>query len=264
MSIPDRSSALAVVRQVLAADFACSEESLQAERVSISTARSRPGGRRHVRPARFFEMVTLGDGVVIHCPSDRAPFLHEKLGHLNRGAIFSPETFAFLRAYVEQEGLELRGPTPNYVCSEHELIPADPPDSVEINFVEASDIPALYEHHRFTNALSYRADTGVPDMLATIAVSNREIVGMAGASADSEAMWQIGVDVLPEARLRGIGRALVSRLVEGVLHAGRVPYYAHNLTNVASAALAASVGFRQAWVEMYARERQRPLDQWEP
>lgn len=264
MSLENRPSALALVRKVLAADFGCDEAAFQAEGVTISTTPSRVGGRRYSRPTEFLEVATIGAGVVVHCSPARAKLLHERLASLDREGIFAHSTFSFLTDYLSRDGLELRGPSPNYVCAAYDLVSVEPPSGVQISVVHADRIGELHEQRGFSNALGYGRNPQVPDIIAGVATRSGAIVGMAGASADSEAMWQIGVDVLPEARLSGIGAALVARVAEEVLSAGRLPYYAHHPANVASAALATKVGFRLAWMEFYAREQQRPPEYWEP
>jgi predicted GNAT family acetyltransferase len=76
---------------------------------------------------------------------------------------------------------------------------------------------------------------------------------VAGASADCEELWQIGVDVVEGQRGRGIGRAIVGRLTAEVLARGRVPYYSTVVSNLRSSRLALGLGYRLAWVELYAR-----------
>ncbi len=95
-------------------------------------------------------------------------------------------------------------------------------------------------------------------MLATVAFEGGAVVGIAGASADSDDMWQIGVSVADGYRRHGIGRALVAALTVAVLKEGKVPYYSSWPANVASNALAQSLGFWHAWIEIYAREKKRP------
>lgn len=53
----------------------------------------------------------------------------------------------------------------------------------------------------------------------------RKIVGLAGCSADCDTMWQIGVDVLPEYRRKGIAAALTSNLAVEILKRDKVPFY---------------------------------------
>jgi predicted GNAT family acetyltransferase len=79
------------------------------------------------------------------------------------------------------------------------------------------------------------------------------IVGVAGASADSERLWQIGVDVRAPFRGMGIAAALVSRATEAIFEAGRVPYYATALSHLTSARVALRLGYVPAWVAAYTR-----------
>lgn len=91
------------------------------------------------------------------------------------------------------------------------------------------------------------------DMLAVGAYDGEALVGLAGASADCESMWQIGVDVLPAYRRRGIAAALTSRLAWEVFERGRVPFYCAAWCNLKSVRNALKCGFRPAWVELTAR-----------
>ena len=68
--------------------------------------------------------------------------------------------------------------------------------------------------------------------------------------ADFDSMWQIGIDVLPEYRQKGIASALTSRLAIETLARGKVPFYCCAWSNIKSARNAIKSGFRPAWVEM--------------
>ncbi len=91
------------------------------------------------------------------------------------------------------------------------------------------------------------------DRMAVGAYDRDRLVGLAGCSADCDSMWQIGVDVLPEYRQRGIAAALTSRLSDEILSAGKVPFYCCAWSNIASARNAVKSGFRPAWVQITAR-----------
>jgi GNAT superfamily N-acetyltransferase len=67
-------------------------------------------------------------------------------------------------------------------------------------------------------------------------------------------MYQIGVDVLPEYRQRGIASALTSRLAIEILKMDKVPFYCAAWCNLRSVRNAIKCGFRPAWVELTARE----------
>ena len=88
------------------------------------------------------------------------------------------------------------------------------------------------------------------DVLGVGAYDNDRLIGFAACSADCEEMWQIGVDVLPEYRQKGIASALTSRLAREILNRGKVPFYCSAWSNIRSARNAAKSGFIPAWVEM--------------
>ena len=87
-------------------------------------------------------------------------------------------------------------------------------------------------------------------MLAVCAYNGRRIVGMAGASSDSERFWQIGIDVIPEYRGLGLGSELVSALTQAVFMHGAVPYYSTWSGNIASQNTARKSGYYPAWSEI--------------
>lgn len=92
------------------------------------------------------------------------------------------------------------------------------------------------------------------DKLAVGAFDGQKLVGLAGCSADCEMMYQIGVDVLPEYRKKGIASAVTSTLAFETLKLGKVPFYCAAWSNIKSVRNALKCGFRPAWVELTARE----------
>ena len=91
------------------------------------------------------------------------------------------------------------------------------------------------------------------DVIGVGAYDGDRLVGLAGASADCDTMWQIGIDVLPEYRRQGIASHLTRRLAIEILKRGRVPFYCAAWCNVKSVRNAIKSGFRPAWVEMTAK-----------
>ena len=91
------------------------------------------------------------------------------------------------------------------------------------------------------------------DVLGVGAYEGDRLVGLAGCSADSESMWQIGIDVLPAYRRQGIASALTRRLAILALERGKVPFYCAAWCNIKSVRNAIRSGFRPAWVEMTAK-----------
>ena len=93
-----------------------------------------------------------------------------------------------------------------------------------------------------------------PDRIGIAAVLNGEIIGMAGASEDSPLMRQIGINVLPDFRGKGIAEYLVTALKNMILDEGYLPFYGTSMSHLASQRVALSAGFRPAWTELTAEK----------
>ena len=122
----------------------------------------------------------------------------------------------------------------------------------EIKILTQGDFAELYLPE-WSNALC--KDRKHLDVLGVGAYDGQRLVGLAGASADCDTMWQIGIDVLPEYRRQGIASALTSRLATEILNRGKVPFYCAAWCNVKSVRNAIKSGLRPAWVEMTAKSQ---------
>lgn len=94
------------------------------------------------------------------------------------------------------------------------------------------------------------------DVLGVGAYHEDELVGFAACSADCETMWQIGVDVLPSYRRKGIASAVTSRLTLEILKKGKIPFYCCAWSNVKSARNAVRCGYSPAWVELTVKPKE--------
>jgi GNAT superfamily N-acetyltransferase len=205
-------------------------------------------------PDRPLQIITAGTGVVISAHRSRLAWVRTQLGSSRPDRIFGGALIARTVQYIMQSGQNVFGPALIFACSRDTLRPAALPDGITISLIERAGIAELYQYPGFSNALGYRTDHPRPDMLATVAIRDNSIVGIAGASADCAALWQIGIDVIEPERGSGIGRALVGRLAEAVLNAGRVPFYATTIANLRSQAVANALGFWPAWTQLSAVE----------
>ena len=125
------------------------------------------------------------------------------------------------------------------------------PCNYELKILKKEDFAELYTDE-WSNALC--KDRAHLDVLAVGAYDGDKLVGLAGCSADCEDMYQIGVDVLPEYRMRGIASALTSRLAIEIINLNKVPFYCAAWSNVISVRNAIRCGFKPAWVELTARD----------
>jgi hypothetical protein len=251
----DRKTAREVIRATLAADAACDPAAFDGDGVVVVEWRELPDRRRFDPPATPLQILTMGHGVVVSCHPDWLDWFRERAGSLARSAFLASASLGGTATRRAVAGLTLAGPHPSYGCSVDTLRAAAPPPGVTLEIVEGEALDALRPLADFRNALSPRPIQARPDMLAVTARAAGEIVACAGTSAENDWIWQVGVDVMAPWRGREIGRAVVGRLTEAILDAGKVPYYSHSVSNIPSAALAASVGYWPAWVQWHAREQ---------
>ncbi len=125
------------------------------------------------------------------------------------------------------------------------------PCNYEIKVLYPDDFQAYYTKD-WGNALCEKRKH--LDKLAVGAFHKGKLIGLAGCSADCETMYQIGVDVLPEYRRKGVASAITSRLAVETLKMGKVPFYCAAWSNIGSVRNAIKCGFRPAWVELTARD----------
>lgn len=180
-----------------------------------------------------------------------------------------PETEAEVRRYLEKYTMVHCFETPNLHVLHEALAPYGEkicfmaeyflPDMEKLRALDCEmtvrtlrqeDFAALYVE-KWSNALSM--DRRQLDVLGIGAYDGSKLVGLAACSADCDTMWQIGVDVLPDYRRRGIASALTSRLALAILERGRVPFYCAAWSNLRSVRNALKSGFVPAWVEMTAK-----------
>jgi RimJ/RimL family protein N-acetyltransferase len=249
----DRVPTWHAVQTVLAADLACAVEDFDRAGVVVVAAADRPGRRALPFHRSALRMVATGRGVVVSCPPEHVRRVRGLLETLPRDHIIAANTLARLAAVVAADGQELHGPYSNYLCWPARFQPAGPPDGITIQVLQGPQVSHLYQYPGFDHALAYQTGGQRPDVLAAAAYFAGEVIGVAGASADGDVLWQVGADVHAASQGRGIGRAVVSRVTEAIFAAGRVPHYVHAVANLPSARVALSLGYRPAWVEVYTR-----------
>lgn len=122
----------------------------------------------------------------------------------------------------------------------------------KITLYEKDELERFRGDGRFTSALTFVEKA--PDMLAITAEADGEILGMSGASADSDTMWQIGINVFEKARGKNIGPMLTILLKEEILERGKLPFYGTAESHIQSQRVGLKSGFWPAWWESYSYE----------
>lgn len=222
---------MSIVYNQLAVDYNCEPEDFNKNGVIFTIAEEQKGRRELPFGSPRLEVVTMGKSTVVNASKNIMPYVKRK---------FKGKT-----GYEIMTSKIVYGVNPYYL-----------PDVANIEFVQNNsydfelidkDIQILYEHKEFHNALQYNFESKRPETLAAIVYDNNKIIGIACTSADSQSMWQIGVDVLPEYRGKGIAVKLVNMLTIETLNRSIVPYYTTDCANVNSQKVAIKSGYVPAW-----------------
>lgn len=205
--------------------------------------------RKYLELPFFFQMVSYGNHVVASVSEDFAPFAREYINHYGAVRAFETPAILALNDELMKHSHKVCFMARYYLPVPELMAAHDCPYGLRV--MEKSEFKKNYLP-QFGNAIC--KEHSERDVVAVGAFDGEKLVGLAGASADCDTMWQIGVDVLPEYRRRSVAAAVTSRLAKEIMALDRIPFYCAAWSNVASDRNAVKCGFRPAWVELTAKK----------
>lgn len=231
----------------LADDFCCSVEEVLSREAVYAVLAPREGRRRYSEAGDLFKAAVVDGKLLIAGTPEMCAWCREQFSGDNPAWFMEMSTLRRLDARLAMDGLRIATAHPFF-------LPARPVQPVtegwEIRWYEGAEIEQFRGDGRFPE--SYAFNRFAPDELGVSASVNGEIVAMAGASRDSARMRQIGVDVRPDMRGKGLGAMVVSLLRNEIERRGYLPFYGTSMSHVASQRTALRAGFAPAWTELYA------------
>ncbi len=253
-----RAQALEVVAAALAAESGCRPEDFAGDGVHVAelapTRGDDPRRRRFPRSGHSLSIATMGAAVVVSATSSWMPWLREALREAEPGDLFGPAVLGAASQQASRHSCSLRGPLLYGCASSGDWRGHGAPEGYSVT-VGGAELVGSLARADWPNAISARARAqGRAVAAAAVARRGGEVAGVATATADSEELWQVGVDVGARHRGRALGAALVSRVTESALRSGRVPYYGSAADNIASRRLARTVGFVPVWIAAFTVE----------
>ena len=234
------------IKNQLAVEFNCKARDFDKSENVITTACQHPQRRKFSDKPFFLQMATLGKNTVISADESIHPWLINWVKGKQGIWLFEQHNYFELENELRKHGYKM-ALTHHMFVPEAKLI--DIKTDLKIKWLEQKDIMPFYGNENFPNAICDKFKPGRPDVLAVVAMNGDKIMGMAGCSADTPDLWQIGIDVLPEYRGRGVAKTLVTLLRNETFHRGAIPYYGTGLSNLASWKTALECGFKPFWVE---------------
>jgi GNAT superfamily N-acetyltransferase len=236
-----------IIKKQLSIEYNCSVDDFSSSKNIITASKNNAGKRHYINGTFFFQMVTFGDNAVIAADECIHEWLEEytenKAGHW----LFEHNNLMKIDEKLKEHNKKL-WQTHHMFLSYTEILPKD--ISYKTEWFENEAIHQFYETKMFPNALCKKYDPKRPDVLAVAAYDGDSIIGMAGCSADTPLLWQIGIDVNENYRGKGIGTYLVTLLKNEVEKRGKIPFYGTSLSNLHSWGIALNSGFYPAWIEI--------------
>lgn len=235
----------------LAADFCVTEAAVLDDRHHFTVFVPHPDRRQflEVRPC-LLKIAVVGGKLLFTGREDIIARCQELYHAANAPWFMEAPNLAKLNQELAAFDAEIRYRQPFYTA---DIACPVNTEAFTIRRYTQADIAQFKDDARFEDAYGFSSDA--PDMLGVAALQDGRVLGMAGASADSPLMWQIGVNVLPEARGQGLAAMLVSLLRNDVLAAGRLPFYGTSISHLESQWVALKSGFLPAWFELVAAPR---------
>lgn len=238
------------LRELLALEYNClPEDFLRSE--NVLTVSELHEGRRQYSPEKyFFHMVTMGGNTVVTADECLQDFLAEYVTKIQGHWLFELHNLLPIEQELGWFGYTL-------TQTHHMFLPCsqtEPTATYPVKWFFDDEIHRFYGDERFPNAICTSFQPERPDRIVVCAYDGERIMGMAGCSEDAPHWQQIGIDVMPEYRSKGVGTYLVTLLKNKISERGDIPFYGTAVANYHSWNIALNCGFKPAWVEIGAKK----------
>lgn len=234
-----------IAMQQSAYDANCEAADFTRRENVITISKENPSARKYLKLPHVCNLISYGDNIVATISQEYREIVEQ---YINKYAVehcFETPNMHVLNDAFQQHGYRVCFMA-EYFLPDLEAL-RELPCEYELRVLTSEDFKELYKPE-WGNALCEKRKE--LDVLGVGAYDNGELIGLAACSADCDTMWQIGVDVLPGYRRKGIASAMTSKLALEILERDKVPFYCCAWSNVKSARNAIKSGFRPAWVEM--------------
>ena len=239
---------LEIALQQSAFDCNCKVEDFLSEQNVVTISKTNPKARKYVPLPLECDLVSYGNNIVAQVSRKTKSVVSEYINKYPAYRCFETPNINALNEMLAPFDLKVCFMAEYFLPDVNKLKELD--CGYELRVLKKDDFADLYIE-QWSNCFTF--DDRERDVLAVGAYDNGVLIGLAGCSADCDSMYQIGVDVLPEYRQRGIASAVTSKLALEIIKLGKVPFYCAAWSNIKSVRNAIKSGFRPAWVELTAR-----------
>lgn len=241
----DYKDILNIAMKQSAEDIGCRQEDFLMDKNVSVPFRLGPEAKKYYKLPIGCNFISYGNNVVAASTPELTYVVNEYIGRFEFYHCFETPNMYWLNERLKPFGQTVCFMAEYYLCDPKSL--KELPCEYELKVLEQADFEDLYLP-QWSNALC--SDRKNLDVLGVGAYDGDKLIGLSGCSADAKEMWQIGVDVLPEYRRKGIASAITARLALEILKRNKVPFYCSAWSNIRSVRNAVKSGFLPAWVEM--------------
>lgn len=204
-----------------------------------------PLARKYYKEPIACNLVSYGNNIVASVSDEYKEVVEEYIGKFEFYHCFETPNLHWIDERMSKRGQKVCFMAEYFLPDMNKLtrLPCD----YELRVLKQKDFSTLYLPEWSNAICEARKEL---DVLGVGAYENGKLIGLAACSADCDSMWQIGIDVLPEYRRKGVASSLTSNLAMEILKKGKVPFYCSAWSNIRSSRNAIKSGFMPAWVEM--------------
>lgn len=232
-----------------AIECGCEADDFLSNTNKVVLSRRHTQARKYIELPYYCDLTSYGNCIVASVSEELQEVVGEYIGKYSVEHCFETPNMLVLQEKLKPFDLNICFMPEYFLPDTNILKPIE--CGYELKVLNPDKFCGLY-NKEFANAINERRKED--DRLAVVAFDNGRVVGMAGCSEDCESMWQIGVDVLPEYRQRGIAAAVTSTLAIEIFKRGKVPFYCAAWSNIKSVRNAIKSGFRPAWVQLTVKK----------
>lgn len=240
----------------LAIDLNCKPEDFLGSQNKVVLNELLVGRRRYFTKPRFCHMACFGNAAIAAVDESIQDFVSRFMERYQTGYdLFNMPQLSLIDDELNKFG-KCIGRIQEYFLPDI-TAKLDLRTEFEIKVLSEDDIPIFCQNERFENALGLGANQKAErhDMLAVVCYHDKKVIGVAAACNDTDILWQIGIDVVPEYRGLGVASVLTGKMRDEIFARGKIPYYGSAWANIASKRTAIHCGFKPAWVEMQSVDK---------
>lgn len=246
-----RDRILEMVKKQFEKDYNCTGEDFNSRTTTITNLKSIKGSRVYSKEEEILKILIFNGKAIISTQKMLKDWCKSYLSKIPPEWMFLSSVLRRIDHKLNEYGYEIDDAHHFYLPKNNFIKSID---NTNLKWYEKEDIQQFRGDSRFDEAFAFN-DLFI-DILAVASFDEKgNINGMAGATEDSDLMWQIGINVFPGSEGKGIGTKLVTLLKDEIIRRGKVPFYGTAESHMISQKVAIASGFEPSFAELKVKRK---------